>query len=98
MPERVTKSKSIVGIKRNDKIKDKVKPNKLRKVDNSKIIASEKIESKTDNKVLNGSSVEKRTGKVYIGYHASSAGGVHNAIIDTVDIGAKCLAHGLPSL
>ena len=61
MPEPVTKSKSIVGIKRNDKIKDKVKPNKLRKVDNSKIIASEKIESKTDNKILNGSSVENRS-------------------------------------
>jgi len=92
MPERVSKQNSSVGLKRNDKIKDKVKPNKLRKVENNKVVTSKTKETKTQNKVLNGSSVEKRTGKVFIGYHASSAGGVHNAIIDTVEVGAKCLA------
>ena len=54
----------------------------------SKVQTSDKVKSK----VLNGSLAETRTGKVFIGYHASSAGGVHNAITHSVNIGAECLA------
>jgi len=42
--------------------------------------------------VLNGSAASPRTGCVYLGYHASSAGGVHHAITHAVSVGAKCLA------
>jgi len=42
--------------------------------------------------VLNGSLSEKKTGDLYLGFHASSAGGVHNAIRDSVSVGAQCLA------
>ena len=43
-------------------------------------------------KVLNGSLAPKRTGKIYVGYHASSAGGVHNAILQSREIGAEAMA------
>lgn len=43
-------------------------------------------------KVLNGSLSKKRTGDIYLGFHASSSGGVHNAIRDSVSMGARSLA------
>ena len=43
-------------------------------------------------RVLNGSLSEKKTGDIYLGFHASSAGGVHHAITDSVSVGARSLA------
>ena len=42
--------------------------------------------------VINGSLVSPRTGQIYVGFHASSAGGVHNAILHTAEVGAESLA------
>ena len=53
---------------------------------------TDKIKISTKTKVLNGSLAPERTGKIYVGYHASSAGGVHNAIIHSSEIGAKAMA------
>ena len=51
-----------------------------------------KISKKMTEEVLNGSLSQKRTGEVYLGFHASSSGGVHNAIRDSVTAGARSLA------
>ena len=53
---------------------------------------STSTEAKKMGKVLNGSLSEKKTGGIYIGYHASIAGGIQNALIDSVSAGARCLA------
>ena len=50
----------------------------------------QKISTKT--KVLNGSLASERTGQIFVGYHASSAGGVHNAILHSTEVGAKAMA------
>jgi len=42
--------------------------------------------------IVNGSTASPRTGRVFLGFHASSAGGVHNAITQAVSVGAQCLA------
>jgi len=55
-----------------------------------------KIPSKTRNlktsTAVNGSTASPRTGGVYLGFHASSAGGVHNAVTQATSVGAQCLA------
>ena len=65
----------------------------------SKVVKKEKsgdpttsTEAEKMGKVLNGSLSEKKTGDIYIGYHASIAGGIENALIDSVSAGARCLA------
>ena len=70
---------------------DEVKPKKEKKVTMKNM---KKISKKmTDvGEVLNGSLSDKKTGEVYLGFHASSSGGVQNAIRDSVTAGAKCLA------
>lgn len=46
----------------------------------------------TSSAVVNGSPASPRTGQIYLGFHASSAGGVHHAVTHSVSVGAKCLA------
>ena len=78
------------------------KENKLVKKDKSSkpLLNNNPVTSKRDIiktktqvlKVLNGSLAPKRTGKIFVGYHASSAGGVHNAILQSREIGAEAMA------
>ena len=63
----------------------------LRKHSKDSILSSSKEKTQTSI-VLNGSTASPRTGQIYIGYHASSAGGVQHAITHAVSVGAKCLA------
>ena len=74
------------------KTKKEVTSKKVPKVVKKKKVEDSATEAKKIGKVLNGSLSEKKTGDIYIGYHASSAGGVQNALIDTVSVGARCLA------
>ena len=78
-----------------------VKPTKKKVTSkkDSKVVKKEKsgdpstsTEAEKMGKVLNGSLSEKKTGDIYIGYHASIAGGIENALIDSVSAGARCLA------
>lgn len=94
---------SISKIVKTVKTIKQVKPAKTPKEVNSKKVSkvvkkmktgdsSTSTEAKKTGKVLNGSLSEKKTGGVYLGYHASIAGGVQNAITDSVSAGARCLA------
>ena len=74
------------------KTKKEVTSKKVPKVVKKKKAGDPSKESKKMGKVLNGSLSEKKTGGIYIGYHASIAGGVQNALIDSVSVGARCLA------
>ena len=74
--------------------KKEVASKKVSKVDKKKKSGnpSTSPEAKKMGKVLNGSLSEKKTGGIYIGYHASIAGGIENALIASVSAGARCLA------
>ena len=87
--------KDELQIKPVESVKPKKKEVISKKV--SKVVKKKKAgdlstEAKKMGKVLNGSLSEKKTGDIYIGYHASIAGGVQNALIDAVSAGARCLA------
>ena len=96
-PKKSTKVRRISGESKVLRIKRVSGENKSKINTNKKIMATKKVSdsstnSKNKSEVINGSLAESRTGKIYIGYHASSAGGVHNAITSTAEIGAECLA------
>ena len=96
-PKKSTKVRRISGESKVLRIKRVSGENKSKLNINKKIMATKKCSdsstnSKNKSEILNGSLAESRTGKIYIGYHASSAGGVHNAITSTAEIGAECLA------
>jgi len=96
-PKKSTKVRRISGESKVLRIKRVSGENKSKMNTNKKIMATKKVSdsstnSKNKSEVINGSLAESRTGKIYIGYHASSAGGVHNAITSTAEIGAECLA------
>ena len=96
-PKKSTKVRRISGEGKVLRIKRVSGENKSKLNINKKIMATKKCSdsstnSKNKSEILNGSLAESRTGKIYIGYHASSAGGVHNAITSTAEIGAECLA------
>ena len=74
------------------KTKKEVTSKRVPKVVKKKKVEDSATEAKKMGKVLNGSLSEQKTGNIYIGYHASIAGGVQNALIDTVSVGARCLA------
>ena len=96
-PKKSTKVRRISGESKVLRIKRVSGENKSKININKKIMATKKgsdssTNSKNKSEIINGSLAESRTGKIYIGYHASSAGGVHNAITSTAEIGAECLA------
>ena len=96
-PKKSTKVRRISGESKVLRIKRVSGENKSKINTNKKIMATKKCSdsstnSKNKSEIINGSLAESRTGKIYIGYHASSAGGVHNAITSTAEIGAECLA------
>ena len=96
-PKKSTKVRRISGESKVLRIKRVSGENKSKLNINKKIMATKKgsdssTNSKNKSEIINGSLAESRTGKIYIGYHASSAGGVHNAITSTAEIGAECLA------
>ena len=74
------------------KAKKEVTSKKVPTVAKKKKAGDPKTEATEMGKVLNGSLSEKKTGDLYIGYHASIAGGVQNALKDSVSVGARCLA------
>lgn len=102
------KLSGVGGLNRNDDIKGgrKVKristAGKIQKVTAKEVLRKEKVTKDTipstskgeihTSGVLNGSTASPRTGQIYIGYHASSAGGVHHAITHSASVGAGCLA------
>ena len=104
VPEKVAKTavkvkkSEIVGKENNAVKKDKLVQNQPRTqsvpLNNNKAFKKDKVKKtiKSKQKILNGSLASSRTGKIFVGYHASSAGGVHNALVHTTEIGARCLA------
>ena len=93
--DRVFKLKKTVTEKTNSK-KQEIQKKKISKEADRKgplkEVKANDSKSKVEESVINGSRVERRTGKIYLGYHASSAGGVHNAVINCVEVGAQSVA------
>jgi len=87
------KGKRIKRVSLSGKI-NKVKEN-LKKECATRVLDLKIPSNKTNLKVssmVNGSTASPRTGGVFLGFHASSAGGVHNAVTQAMSVGAQCLA------
>jgi len=97
--EEKTRGKGEKEVKKVKRVSSVGKINKVKEI-LRKEVASKEFPVQAQNsskqisqsKVLNGSTANPRTGSIYVGYHASSAGGVHNAIKHSVSVGATCLA------
>eukprot|EP00092_Neocalanus_flemingeri_P026272 GFUD01028477.1.p1 GENE.GFUD01028477.1~~GFUD01028477.1.p1 ORF type:complete len:378 (+),score=112.53 GFUD01028477.1:61-1194(+) len=83
------KVKRISAVEKIRKVKEVLRKQVTCKEDSDPSTSKQKSQKSA---VLNGSPASPRTGQLYIGYHASSAGGVHHAITHTVSVGARCLA------
>jgi len=106
MPARSSRKLSGMGLKTGDdkgkrikrvsvngkihKVKESLRKECATRVPDLKI-PGDKTDLKASS-VVNGSTASPRTGCVYLGFHASSAGGVHNAVTQAVSVGAQCLA------
>jgi len=96
VPKKV--SKTTVKVKKSGIVDKENKPVKKDKSSkpllNNNPVTSKRdiIKTQTKTEVLNGTLAPKRTGKIYVGYHASSAGGVHNAILQSREVGAEAMA------
>ena len=86
---RVTKISPLTDITNDTKNIKKAKESKVKSVKSPNDMSSNGTQNEA---VINGSLVSPRTGQIYVGFHASSAGGVHNAILHTAEVGAESLA------
>jgi len=65
---------------------------KIQKIPKPQIPVKNNLIDKLQTSSINGSLVNPRTGRIYVGFHASSSGGVHNAINHSVSVEASAFA------